>query len=109
MPLLEHMAEEKGLLDETQGCLLEILVYDTYEGANHDAENTSAVLSDNLMHVWLTKSSLASSKGDAAAHFIEEQIKIILMEFGKKNPKVIRNIKWRPGAKILLGCSHHDR
>jgi len=94
VPLLEHMAEEKGLLDETHGCLLEILVYDTDGGANNDAANTSAVLADKLMHVWLTKSSLASSKGDAAAHFIEEQVKLILMDFGKKNPKVTSKLSW---------------
>jgi hypothetical protein len=53
------------------------------------AANTSAALSEKLLEIWLKNSTIASSDAGPAAHFIEEQMKLVLIEFGKKRPKVI--------------------
>ena len=109
VPLLEHMTEEKDILDETHGCLVEILVYDTDEGATSDAAIMSAVLTDKLMQVWFTKSSLSSSSGDTSADFMAEQVKLILMEFGKKNPKVSqKGVVALLNTKIILGVTSRN-
>lgn len=89
MPTLDYLAKEKGLAAETRGMLLDILAYDTDDGDNKHAANTSAALSEKLLEIWLKNSTISSSDGEPSAHFIEEQMKLVLIEFGKKRPKVI--------------------
>jgi solute carrier family 25 (mitochondrial carrier protein), member 16 len=91
LPALEYLAEGKGLVFEYRGILLDILVYDTDgEQKSHDA-NTSALLSEKLLELWLYKSSTINSEGGSAAQYLEDQVKQILIEFGKKRPKVLTN------------------
>jgi solute carrier family 25 protein 16 len=87
LPVLDHLTAERSLAFETRGILLEILVYDTDEGDVIDAMHTSAVLSERLLEMWL-KSSRDALRPDPAAHFLELQIQQVLVEFGKKRPKV---------------------
>jgi len=89
VPMLDHLAEEKGLVFEYRGMLLDILVYDTDgEKKSYDA-NASALLSEKLLELWLKDSLIASSEADSAAQYLEEQLKLVLIEFGKKRPKVM--------------------
>lgn len=87
--MLDYLDEEKGLIFEYRGILLDILVYDT-DGArkSYDA-NASALLSEKLLELWLNKSSINSSEVAPAAQYLEEQLKQILIDFGKKRPKVL--------------------
>jgi hypothetical protein len=91
MPVLDRLTAERGLAFETRAILLEILVYDTDEGDVTDAMHTSAVLLEKLLEMWLN-SSKAALKPDPAAHFLEQQIQQVLVEFGKKKPKVTPNL-----------------
>src|SRR6202044_981019 len=89
VPLLDHLAEEKGLIFEYRGILLDILIYDTDgEEKSYDA-NASALLSEKLLELWLKNSAIAYSDVGPVAQYIEEQIKLVLIEFGKKKPKVM--------------------
>lgn len=89
VPILSQLAKEKGLAAETHGMLLDILAYDTDDGHYSDAVNTSAALSESLMEIWLTSSTIASPDAEPAARFLDEQMKLVLIEFGKKRPKVV--------------------
>jgi solute carrier family 25 protein 16 len=89
IPMLDRLSEEKGLVFEYRGMLLDILVYDTDgEKKSYDA-NASALLSEKLLEVWLKNSDIGSSDAGPAGHYIEEQVKLVLVEFGKKRPKVM--------------------
>jgi len=89
LPMLDHLAEEKGLVFQYRGILLDILIYDTEgEMKSYDA-NASALLSEKLLEIWLKNSAISSSDAAPAAHYIEEQVKLVLIEFGKKRPKVM--------------------
>jgi solute carrier family 25 protein 16 len=88
-PMLDHLAEEKGLVFEYRGILLDILVYDTdSEMGSYDAD-ASALLSEKLLELWLKNSLIASSEAGTAAQYLEEQLKLVLIEFGKRRPKVM--------------------
>jgi solute carrier family 25 (mitochondrial carrier protein), member 16 len=89
VPNLRHLAKEKGLAVEARSLLLDILAYDTDDGDNKNAAYTSALLSEKVLEIWLKNSTKTSSDAEPAAHFIEEQMKLVLIEFGKKRPKVI--------------------
>lgn len=88
VPMQDHLAEEKGLVFEYRGIMLDILVYDADgEKESYDA-NASALLSEKLLELWLKKSSITSLEAGPTAQYLEEQVKQILIEFGKKRPKV---------------------
>jgi hypothetical protein len=79
------MAEEKQcLMEEAHGFLLEILAYDPDDG-HREAADTSTAIASKLVQLWLDKSSTA---GDIAAGFIAKQVKSVLIDYGKKCPKV---------------------
>jgi hypothetical protein len=104
MPVLDHLTAERGLAVETHGILLEILIYDTDEGDVTDAMHASAVLSEKLLEMWL-KSRKAALKSNPTAHFLELQIQQVLIEFGKKRPKVIAYLKALLQQLTSLGFS----
>lgn len=89
VPMLDHLAEEKCLVFEYRCILLDILVYDIDSEKKSDNANASALLSEKLVEVWLKNSDIGSSDVGPAAHYIEEQVKLVLIEFGKKRPKVM--------------------
>lgn len=89
VPMLDHLAEEKGLIFEYRGILLDILVYDTDDEKKSYDANASALLSEKLVELWLKNSIIASSDAGPAAQYLEEQVKLVLIEFGKKRPKVM--------------------
>jgi solute carrier family 25 (mitochondrial carrier protein), member 16 len=89
LPMLDHLAEEKGLVFEYRGILLDILIYDTDgEKKSYDA-NASALLSEKLLELWLKKASMIYSEAGPEVQYLEEQVKQVLIEFGKKRPKVL--------------------
>jgi hypothetical protein len=100
VPVLDHLTTERGLAVETRGILLEILVYDADEGDVTDAILTSATLSERLLEMWL-KSGMAALKLDPASHFLEQQIQHVLIEFGKKRPKVVSALAFSTISNFL--------
>ncbi len=70
--------------------LLGILIYDEDEedSVKEVAQAASAALVENLLSTWLAKTKLASEGFDDHARFVEGQIELILLTFGKKRPKV---------------------
>lgn len=86
IPVLDHLGNEKGLVNETRLILLEILAFDTDdESAKADAERTSSVLTGRLLALWLEKSGMPNA--DAATKFLHQQIHTVLMDYGRKRPK----------------------
>jgi solute carrier family 25 protein 16 len=89
LPVLNNIGEEKGLAPEAKNTLLGILVYDDDdEIANEDAVQTSEAVSQNLLEVWLKKHQAGNAEFDNEARFVEGQIQLILLAFGRKRPKV---------------------
>jgi solute carrier family 25 protein 16 len=86
VPLLDHLGEEKGLADEIRGVLVEILVYDEDDENKEDAAKTAAILSSRLLEMWLKKAAISTT--EASAKFMQQQIQLVLIEFGRKRPKV---------------------
>jgi solute carrier family 25 protein 16 len=99
IPVLDHLADEKGLGVQTHRFLLDILIFDTDNGEKSDAAKTSAIISEKLLELWLKKSSSASLEGDPATRFLEEQIKLTLVAFGKRRPRVVLSA---PSSTLLL-------
>jgi solute carrier family 25 protein 16 len=90
-PVLDNIGEEQGLALEAKKTLLGILVYDEDdELEKEDAERTSEAVSENLLAVWLKKNQAGNAHFDNEARFVEGQIQLILLAFGRKRPKVSR-------------------
>lgn len=89
IPVLNKLGEEKGLATEAKNTVLGILVYDEDgEGElNDDAITTSSTITENLLDVWLNKQTIASIEFDDDARFIENQVQMILLAFGRRRPK----------------------
>jgi solute carrier family 25 (mitochondrial carrier protein), member 16 len=89
LSVLNNIGEEKGLALEAKSTLLGILVYDEDdEVAKKDAVQTSEAVAHNLMEVWLKKHQVGNAEFDNEARFVEGQIQLILLAFGRKRPKV---------------------
>jgi len=87
--VLNHLGEEKGLALEAKDTLLGILVYDEDDDIERqDVVHTSEAVSENLLAVWLKKNQASSAEFDDEARFVEGQIQLILLAFGRKRPKV---------------------
>jgi solute carrier family 25 protein 16 len=95
VPIINHLAVEKGLAVEARDTLLELLVYDEDEPPTQLEESkvTSAAVAETLLATWLSKTKLASEEFDDHARFVESQIQIMLISFGKRRPKV-RQVSW---------------
>ncbi|RDL32426.1 uncharacterized protein BP5553_08882 [Venustampulla echinocandica] len=89
VPVLSRLGEEKGLAVEAREALLGTLIYDEDESDNEDAKMTSKVMGERLLFIWLAKSRAASEAVDSDARFVEGQIRLILVAYGKKRPKYL--------------------
>jgi solute carrier family 25 protein 16 len=90
-PVLQHISGEKGLAFQARKTLLDILIHGEDEEAEsemQDAKETSDKISQDLIEIWLLKTRLANEEFDKNALFIEGQLRLILLAFGKKRPKV---------------------
>lgn len=88
-PIIINLGVEKGLAFETRDILLGILIYDEEEEEHlKDAKASSAAVAENLMSTWLAKSKLALDELNEHARFVESQIQLILLAFGKRRPTV---------------------
>ncbi|PVH73890.1 hypothetical protein DL98DRAFT_519610 [Cadophora sp. DSE1049] len=86
-PIIINLGVEKGLAFETRDTLLGILIYDEEEEEHlKDAKASSAAVAENLMSTWLAKSKLALDELNEHARFVESQIQLILLAFGKRRP-----------------------
>jgi hypothetical protein len=108
VPNLRHLAKEKGLAVEARSLLLDILAYDADDEDNKNAAQTSAALSEKVLEIWLKNSTTASSDAEPASHFIEEQMKLVLIEFGKKRPKVMIGVELTKTLLRFTGLPHHN-
>ncbi|TVY84684.1 Tuberous sclerosis 1 protein-like protein, partial [Lachnellula suecica] len=90
-PVLNKLGQEKGLAREARDTLLDALVYDEDETKLEDAEATSKTMAYKLVAAWLVKSKHASEEFDEHAKYVEGQIQMILLAFGKKRPKDFLN------------------
>ena len=89
IPVMNKIGEEKGLATEAKNTVLGILVYDE-EGDTElkkDAIRTSSTITESLLDVWLEKQNAASIDFDEDARFIENQVQMILLAFGRRRPK----------------------
>ncbi|KAH8585545.1 Hamartin protein-domain-containing protein [Bisporella sp. PMI_857] len=84
VPVLNKLGEEKGLAEEAKNTLLEILVEDDEDD---DSVSTSTAVANNLLEAWLKKNFISVKDFDDDARFVENQIRIILLAFGRRRPQ----------------------
>jgi hypothetical protein len=112
LPVLNNIGEEKGLALEAKNTLLDILIYDEDdEVEKEDAMHTSEAVSENLLSVWLNKHRAGNEEFDNEARFVEGQIQLILLAFGRKRLKVgsISRGTGHVANLCLTGFFEHDQ
>lgn len=85
------LGAESRLSVETRDSLIGILVYDEDDCGGKTYENakaTSDAITEILLAIWLTKKKQADEEFRNNAEFVANYIELILIEFGKKKPKV---------------------
>lgn len=88
IPVINKLGAEKGLATEAKNAVLSILVYEDGQGElMDDAITTASSITENLLNVWINKQTAASVEFDDDARFIENQIQMILLAFGRRRPK----------------------
>lgn len=86
LEVFNRLSEEKGLGNEAQSILLDILVYDQDGESSAEEAKISGALFDTLVKVWL-ENCHATAAEDPAAHLIRIQIQHVLLSFGRKRAK----------------------
>ncbi|PBP15866.1 tuberous sclerosis 1 [Diplocarpon rosae] len=87
-PIIVYLGTERGLWFEARDTILQLLIYDEEdEMFLQDAKTTSEAVADNLMGIWIAKSKLALEEFNEHAKFLEAQIQLILLSFGKRRPQ----------------------
>lgn len=88
MDILDSLTKEKGLANEAQSILLEILVY---EEDDSEAAKISEDLFKRLVQLWLDTCNAPVTEDPAAiqaTNLIKGQLQYVLISFGKKRTKV---------------------
>ncbi|KAL5349311.1 hypothetical protein ACLOAV_005601 [Pseudogymnoascus australis] len=91
MPVLGNIGDGKGLARETRQLLLDVLLFEADDGDSARIEavrETCIMLSDKVLGVWLKQSRVATTEADAMAHYLDQQIKTVLLAFGQKRPQI---------------------
>ncbi|KFZ14569.1 hypothetical protein V502_06007, partial [Pseudogymnoascus sp. VKM F-4520 (FW-2644)] len=91
IPVLGNIGGGKGLARETRQLLLDILLFEADDGDSARIEavrETCIMLSDKVLGVWLNHSRVATTEADAMAHYLDQQIKTVLLAFGQKRPQI---------------------
>lgn len=86
--IFDSLTREKGLANEAQSILLEILVYDE---DNTEAAKISEALFKKLVKLWLDNGRAPTTEDQAivqATHMVRRQIQYVLISFGRKRTKV---------------------
>ncbi|CAG8954715.1 hypothetical protein HYFRA_00004638 [Hymenoscyphus fraxineus] len=90
VPVLSNLGDQKGLVAEARAALLRTLAYDPDDGEKSivdDDKNTSEIMAERLLGIWLVKAKASFEDLDMQARFMERQIRQILLAFGKKRPR----------------------
>lgn len=85
------MAQEKGLASECRKLLLAIMIFEPEDRDTariESAKATSKAIAEKILEIWLKKSGIAKAEGNQTAKYMQDQIKIVLMELGKRKPQV---------------------
>lgn len=85
------MAQEKGLASECRKLLLAIIIFEPEDRDTariESAKATSKAIAEKILEIWLKKGGIARAEGNQTAKYMEDQIKIVLMELGKRKPQV---------------------
>ncbi|OBT78107.1 hypothetical protein VF21_02670 [Pseudogymnoascus sp. 05NY08] len=92
VPVLGNIGDGKGLARETRQLLLAVLLFEADDGDSariEAARETCTMLSDKVLGVWLSQSRVATTEADAMAHYLDQQIKTLLLAFGQKRPQIL--------------------
>ncbi|OBT59163.1 hypothetical protein VE04_00893 [Pseudogymnoascus sp. 24MN13] len=92
VPVLGNIGDGKGLARETRQLLLDVLLFEADDGDSARIEavrETCTMLSDKVLGVWLNQSRVATTEADAMAHYLDQQIKSLLLAFGQKRPQIL--------------------
>ncbi|KIN00146.1 hypothetical protein OIDMADRAFT_89532, partial [Oidiodendron maius Zn] len=76
--------------DDAESQRLQEELLSVYQGdteLKEDAIKTSSTITESLLDVWLKKQNAASIDFDEDARFIENQVQMILLAFGRRRPK----------------------
>ena len=85
------MSGEKGLASQCRKLLLAIMIFepeDKDNGRIESAKATSKAIAEKILEIWLKKSGIATAEANPIAKYMEDQIKIVLMELGRRKPQV---------------------
>lgn len=96
-PILINFGTQPKLADETRDILLDILVYDEDDSEGKCLENvkaTSFCIAEILLDSWLSRIKQADEEFNDHAGYVAGQIQLILIEYGKKRPKVYGLMRW---------------
>ncbi|CAL3963002.1 unnamed protein product [Diplocarpon coronariae] len=87
-PIIVHLGTERGLSFEARHTILQLLTYEEEDDVYlQDAKATSETVAEDLMKTWIAKSKLALEEFNDHAKFVETQLQLILLSFGKRRPQ----------------------
>lgn len=85
------MSQEKGLASGCRKLLLAIMIFEPEDKDTvriESAKATSKAIAEKILEMWLKKSGIATADANPIAKYMEEQIKIVLLELGRRKPQV---------------------
>ncbi|KAI1386373.1 Hamartin protein-domain-containing protein [Hypoxylon trugodes] len=87
LPALDHLNQEKGLAAEVEGVLLDILTPEDGNDPGSPTGGSAPQLAERLMVQWLAEYEAVGKTPNTIAEFKEQQLRRILLHYGKKRPK----------------------
>lgn len=91
IPVLGNMSQEKGLASGCRKLLIAIMIFEPEDkdiGRIESAKATSKAIAEKILEIWLKKSDIATTEANPTAKYMEDQIKIVLLELGRRKPEV---------------------
>ncbi|KAI9679412.1 MAG: hypothetical protein M1817_005434 [Caeruleum heppii] len=92
-PTIESLGQQKGIVADARGILLNMLIFDEDDDPDGERSKVSAMFTDKLLDVYLQKTKIPTTDGEAAAlndqksRFIASHLESVLVAFGRRRPK----------------------
>jgi hypothetical protein len=87
-PILDSLSQDKTLLAECSGALLDILTFSTPELDQAGTDVSPSPIADRLLLAWMGKCEESPSESGVTLQTSEQRIRSVLVQYGKKRPKV---------------------
>jgi hypothetical protein len=100
LPVINHLSQEKDLAAESQGIVLDILTADDGKDASSFAGGAAAPVAEKMLILWINEVETLRKDPDPLQEFKEQNLREILLLYGKKRPKVCA--LWTQQSVFLL-------